>query len=209
MIKVSFENVSLGYEGKAIAENINFSVKDGEYFFITGENGSGKTTLMKALLGQIIPQKGKIVLNSNKIGYLPQSQLVQNDFPASVREIILSGCLGKNAGLRPFYLKREKKKAYDAAEKLGITDILSRSFFELSGGQKQKVLLARALCSAEDVLLLDEPVSGLDPESCEEMYNIVENLNKSGMTVIMISHDMKAVYKYAHNVFNMDKGDLK
>ncbi len=204
MIKISFENVFLGYEGKTVAENINFSVKEGEYLFITGENGSGKTTLMKALLGQIIPQKGKITVNAKKIGYLPQAHALQTDFPASVKEIILSGCLGKRAGLRPFYLKKEKKKAVDAAKKLGVTDILSRSFFELSGGQKQKVLLARALCAAEDILLLDEPVSGLDPDSAKEMYTIVDNLNKSGMTIVMISHDIKAVEKYAHNVFNMD-----
>ncbi|MBR6401339.1 MAG: metal ABC transporter ATP-binding protein [Firmicutes bacterium] len=198
------KNVTLGYEDGAVAENLNFTVNKGDYLFVLGENGSGKSTLVKTLLGLTGVLSGEISgsISHKEIGYLPQQTLVQRDFPASVREIVLSGCLSK-CGLRPFYNSREKALAQKAMEELGITDLSTRCYRELSGGQQQRVLLARALCATGSILLLDEPVTGLDPMAAADMYAIIERLNKNGITVIMISHDIDAAAKYASHVLHM------
>ncbi|MCR5056157.1 MAG: ABC transporter ATP-binding protein [Clostridia bacterium] len=187
-------DLSIGYDGKTILKNLNFSVSYGDYLCIVGENGSGKSTLMKTILGLCNPISGKITtgdgLMRKEIGYLPQQTAVQKDFPASVKEVVMSGFCGA-MGLRPFYNKQEKKEAFENLEKLGISGLSKRCYRELSGGQQQRVLLARALCATKKLLLLDEPVSGLDPKAAFEMYGIIESLNKeTGITVIMISHDV-------------------
>lgn len=187
-------DLSIGYDGKTILKDLNFSVSSGDYLCIVGENGSGKSTLMKTILGLCNPVSGKITtgdgLMRKEIGYLPQQTAVQKDFPASVKEVVMSGFCGA-MGLRPFYNKQEKKEAFENLEKLGISGLSKRCYRELSGGQQQRVLLARALCATKKLLLLDEPVSGLDPKAAFEMYGIIENLNKeTGITVIMISHDV-------------------
>ena len=206
MALLTVSNLSLGYDAVAFVENLNFSVDAGEYLCIVGENGSGKTTLMKTLLHLQEPVSGQIIfgdgLKKNEIGYLPQQTIVQKDFPASVREIVLSGCQGR-CGLRPFYNRDEKKLAEDNLERMGISELGNRCYRELSGGQQQRVLLARALCATGKVLLLDEPVSGLDPVVTAEMYSLIADLNHEGITIIMISHDIAAAVKYASHILHI------
>ena len=206
MAQIKVENLTLGYDGHAIVEGLNFSVNTGDYLCIVGENGSGKTTLMKTLLRLRQPMGGRIVMGDgvkeNEIGYLPQQSEMQKDFPASVTEIVLSGCQGR-CGLRPFYNQEEKNKAADAMEKMGITALAKRCYRELSGGQQQRVLLARALCAAQKILLLDEPVSGLDPLVTADMYDLIRRLNRSGITIIMISHDISAALKDASHILHI------
>ena len=197
-------DLTLGYEGQVILSNLSFSVNKGDYLCILGENGSGKTTLMKTILGLHKPMNGKDStgdgLNRKKIGYLPQQTSMQKDFPASVREIVLSGFQGE-CGFRPFYSKEQKKKADENIELMGIADLKRRCYRELSGGQQQRVLLARALCATKQMLLLDEPVAGLDPKVTEEMYELINKLNtEHGITIIMISHDIGAALKYSNRI---------
>lgn len=208
MAQLTCNKLTLGYNSKIILENLSFSVNKGDYLYIVGENGSGKTTLMKTLLRLLKPMSGEIKtgdgLLPDEIGYLPQQTDVQKDFPASVREIVLSGCQSR-CGKRPFYNKEEKKLANENMTKLGIEHLANKCYRELSGGQQQRVLLARALCATQKMLLLDEPVTGLDPNATEEMYNLINNLHKSGITIIMISHDIEAAKKYATHVLHIGK----
>ncbi|MBR5417677.1 MAG: ATP-binding cassette domain-containing protein, partial [Clostridiales bacterium] len=173
------EDLTLGYDSRVIVERLNFKVEKGDYLCIVGNNGSGKTTLMRTILGLQDPLGGKITfgdgLKHNEIGYLPQQNEVQKDFPASVEEIVLSGCQGR-LGLRPFYSSADKALARENMCKMGIEHLSKKSFFRISGGQKQRVLLARALCATRKVLLLDEPVSGLDPQGTSEMYELIDSL---------------------------------
>ncbi len=216
MAQLSCKNLTLGYGSKTVIENLSFEVNKGDYLCIVGENGSGKTTLMKTILHLIKPLSGSITtgdgLLPDEISYLPQQNEVQRDFPASVQEIVLSGCQSR-CGKRPFYNKAEKQLATAALEKLGITHLAKKCYRELSGGQQQRTLLARALCAAQKMLLLDEPVTGLDPLATEEMYSLIEQLNKSGITIIMISHDIEAAIKHATHVLHIGKeiffGDVK
>ena len=209
LIKVS--GVSLGYEGKAIVTDLDFEVNKGDYLCIVGENGSGKSTLMKTLLGQKNVVSGKIEfgdgLKQKEIGYLPQQTPVQKDFPASVKEIVYSGCLN-GCGLRPFYSKEQKKRANKIMEKLGITDLASSCYRELSGGQQQRVLLARALCATKKLLVLDEPVAGLDPVVTKNLYRLISDINKEGTTVIMVSHDIHAAIEFASHILHIGNKPL-
>lgn len=208
MAQLTCENLTLGYEGREIISDLNFSVNSGDYLCIVGENGSGKSTLMKTILGLHSPMKGKITtgdgLKQTEIGYLPQQTLVQKDFPASVREIVISGFQGK-CGLRPFYTKEEKRQALENMKKMRIDDLQKRCYRELSGGQQQRVLLARALCATKSMLLLDEPVAGLDPRVTAEMYSMIAQLHKEGITVIMISHDIEAALRYATHILHIGR----
>ena len=200
------KDITLGYEGNAVIEGIDFTVSEGDYLCILGENGSGKSTLIKALLGLRPPMSGSIErsggIKVGDIGYLPQQTVVQKDFPASVREIVLTGCLPK-CGLRPFYNKEEKAHAEETMARLGISELSTRCYRELSGGQQQRVLLARALCAAQKILLLDEPVTGLDPKAQIDMYDLITELNNSGITVIMVSHDFSAATRYASHILHI------
>lgn len=206
MIQIKASGLSLGYEGRIIVSGIDFTVCRGDYLSIVGENGSGKSTLMKTLLGLKAPEGGVIVFENgmkrNEIGYLPQQSEHQKDFPASVKEIVLSGCLNRR-GIRPFYSKEEKLRAYEAMEKLGITSLMKRCYRELSGGQQQRVLLARALCAASSLIALDEPTAGLDPAITLEMYELIKKLNDEGITVITVSHDIEATLKYSSKVLHI------
>ena len=203
-------DLSLGYEGRPVAEHISFSVTPGDYLCIVGENGSGKSTLVKTLLG-LQPHLGGTIersaaLRRTAIGYLPQQTPVQRDFPATVGEIVLSGFLAK-AGLRPFYTKQEKALAAEKMERLGITALKKHCYRELSGGQQQRVLLARALCATDTMLLLDEPVAGLDPKVTQEMYELIEDLNqRDRITILMVSHDISAVLGYATHILHVMHG---
>ncbi len=206
MSLLSFENVTLGYEGRAVISELNFTVEKGDFVCILGQNGSGKTTTMKALLGLMDPISGKIRRDfpKNAMGYLPQQQPSQKDFPASVREVVLSGCQGRRAFM-PFYSKEDRANAEENMEKMNIRDIASCSFKELSGGQKQRVLLARSLCAAKELLLLDEPTTGLDHEVTEELYELVRKINREqGITVMMISHDPSRSLEIASHILHLD-----
>ena len=204
-------DLTLGYDGKVVTEGLSFSVCPGDYLCVVGENGAGKSTLMKALLGLNPPISGDIAFpggtKAANIGYLPQHTEVQRDFPATVKEIVLSGCLGTGK-FRPFYSAEQKALADSQMERLDITEFKSRCYRELSGGQRQRVLLARALCAAENLLLLDEPVAGLDPKVTREMYDIIENLNREGVTVIMVSHDIAAAVRYASHILHLGRSQL-
>ena len=197
MSVLACQDLAFSYDGKDVLKGVNFTLKQGEYLCIVGENGSGKTTLMKGLLRLNKPTKGKIVtgdgLKPNEIGYLPQQTQIQRDFPASVYEVVLSGCLN-SMGRRLFYGKKHKQLVIDNLEALDILSLKNKCYRELSGGQQQRVLLARALCATQKMLLLDEPVTGLDPVAAEEFYRMIEKLNREkGITIIMVSHDVKGV----------------
>ena len=200
------ENLTLGYEKNIIVRDLAFEVNSGDYLCIVGENGSGKSTLMKTLLGLQNPISGRVVfgdgLTKKEIGYLPQQTVIQKDFPASVREIVLSGCQARS-GLRPFYNEEEKALAGENMKRMGIAHLEKRCYRDLSGGQQQRVLLARALCATRRILLLDEPVAGLDPKVTMEMYELIEGLNRDGVTIIMISHDIAAAVKYATHILHI------
>lgn len=206
MVQLTVNGLCLGYEGREIVSNLDFSVSEGDYLCVIGENGSGKSTLMRTLLGLQAPLSGRIEtgneLKRTQIGYLPQQTPVQKDFPAHVREIVLSGCQGR-CGIRPFYTAEQKRLAADAMARMGIEDLSRRCYRELSGGQQQRVLLARALCAAEKMILLDEPVSGLDPEATAEMYKLIRTLNRQGITVIMITHDVKTALDDATHILRV------
>ncbi len=204
-------NAALGYEDGIVTEGLNFTVSSGDYLCILGENGSGKSTLIKALLGLKPQISGEITwcggFSAKDIGYLPQQTPVQRDFPASVREVVLSGCLSK-MGFLPFYRSSEKKLAENTMKQLGIEKLGNKCYRELSGGQQQRVLLARALCAASRMLLLDEPVTGLDPHAQTELYELVAKLNKSGITIIMVSHDISSAVRYASHILHISKKQL-
>lgn len=198
------EKVSLGYGSGVVVKDLSFKVSAGDYLCIVGENGAGKSTLVKTLLGLQKPLGGTITLNvtAGEVGYLPQQTQIQKDFPASVEEIILSGCLARKKFL-PFYSAEDKKLSADNMERLGISTLAHRCFRELSGGQQQRVLLARALCAARKILLLDEPIAGLDPQAADDMYKIISELNRSGITIIIISHDVDEAIKHATHVLHL------
>ena len=207
MPQIVCENTSLGYDGKPIVTGLNFTVNAGDYLCIVGENGSGKSTLMKTILNLTPPLAGSIHMEGLKptqIGYLPQQTQVQRDFPASVLEIVLSGFQGQR-GWRPFYTKEEKAAASANLKKLGLEGFERRCYRELSGGQQQRVLLARALCATQKCLLLDEPISGLDPKATAQMYEIIEQLHREGITIIMISHDVGAALADATHILHIGK----
>lgn len=206
-ILISCKNVTINYDKKVAVEDVSFDICKGDYLCIVGENGSGKSTLMKGLLGLIKINSGEIdyrLIKKQEIGYLPQQTVVQRDFPASVYEVVLSGCLNQN-GFRPFFSHKQKEKAYKNMELLGIKDLSKKSYRDLSGGQQQRVLLARALCATRSLLILDEPVTGLDPVVTAEMYTIIKHLNSHGITVIMVSHDIPSAVKYGTRILHMGR----
>lgn len=210
MALLTCRDLSLGYGKRDILiQGLSFSVEAGDYLCIVGENGTGKSTLLRTLLGLQKPLSGRIStgdgLQLRDIGYLPQQAETQKDFPASVEEVVLSGCQG-HCGLRPFYNSEEKQRAAENMEKLHILSLQKRCYRELSGGQQQRVLLARALCAADRLLLLDEPVTGLDLYMARSMYQLVKNLNEQEkMTVIMISHDIAAAVRQASHILHLSK----
>ena len=209
---INVKNLSAYYENRKVFENVNFIVSEGDYLCIIGENGSGKTTLMKTLLGMNIKHTGTVEFNGftkKEIGWLPQKTQHQKDFPASVKEVVMSGFAGRGI-IGAFYNKETKRQAIKNMQILDIADIAESSFGELSGGQQQKVLLCRALCAAKKVLLLDEPVTGLDPLVTDELYHLIFDLNKEkGITVITVSHDIAASVKYASKILHLGKGEIR
>lgn len=209
---ISCKDLSIGYDNHIVASDLSFCVSEGDYLCIVGENGAGKSTLMKTLLGLQKPISGKLAyengLHQNEIGYLPQQTDIQRDFPASVKEVVLSGCLNARK-FRPFYSKSDRQRCADNMALLGITGLRRTCYRELSGGQQQRVLLARALCATKKLLILDEPVAGLDPLVTAEMYAMIERLNKEeGITVVMVTHDVSASLKYATKILHVSHRPL-
>lgn len=211
MALITCRDISLSYENNTVLSGLSFSVESGDYLCIVGENGSGKSTLVKALLSLKNVAAGDILsgdgLNRTEIGYLPQQTSVQKDFPASVWEVVLSGCLNQR-GLRPFYSQQQKQLALRNMEQLGIGGLVRRAYRDLSGGQQQRVLLTRALCATTKLLLLDEPVAGLDPVVTQELYKLIQKLNQSGITIIMVSHDVQSAVKYASHILHLEHKPL-
>ena len=206
---IKCEHVDLGYENQDAVINVNMEVCPGDYLCIVGENGSGKSTLIKGLLGLLKPSGGKLTvaeeLKTTGIGYLPQQTAAQKDFPASVREVVLSGCLSRR-GRRPFYSKTEKDIASANMEKLGITQLANQCYRELSGGQQKRVLIARALCATRELLILDEPITGLDPMAIQDFYSMIRKLNREDkVAIIMVSHDLRNAVEEANKILHLQK----
>lgn len=205
---IQVEQAALGYDGKVVVEHLNFTVEKGDYICVIGENGVGKSTLVKNILGLCEPISGTIqkndVLAQGQIGYLPQRTQVQHDFPASVREVVRSGCATKGF-FGCFYTKEQKQRVKENLEKMGISHLEKACFSDLSGGQQQRVLLARALCTADTLLVLDEPVTGLDPDATKELYQTIDELNAQGITIFMISHDVEQSLRHAKKVLYLGK----
>lgn len=202
-------HVTLGYENIIVANDLNFRLGEGEYLCIVGENGTGKSTLIKTLLGLIKPLKGNVKIQSSQksdkgIGYLPQQTVEQKDFPASVWEVVLSGVLNSKHR-SPLYSKADKDEARENLDKLGILDLKKHCYRELSGGQQQRVLLARALSATDDALILDEPATGLDPAAAKDFYEEIKKLNKKGVTIIMVTHDIKNALSYATHILHLEQ----
>jgi zinc transport system ATP-binding protein len=209
MAQIICKDAAFGYEGRMICEGLSFEVNAGDYLCIVGDNGSGKSTLIKTLLSLKSVSSGSIILGDGltrkDIGYLPQQSEAQKDFPASVREVVLSGCVS-GLGKRAFFGRLERLEAEQNMKMMGIYELADESYRNLSGGQKQRVLLARALCAAKKVLLLDEPVSGLDPSASASLYSLIEHLNRhTGVTVIMVTHDIENALRDATSVLLMGK----
>jgi len=212
MTLITCKDLVFSYEGNDVISDVSFTIEQGDYLCIVGENGSGKSTLTKGLLGLKQQKSGCIHfgdgLTRKEIGYLPQQTPIQKDFPAGVLEVVLSGCLNKR-GLFPFYDKAQKEKALASLEALHISDLKNRCYRELSGGQQQRVLLARALCAAGRVLILDEPVTGLDPIVTEEFYDLIHHINhEMGITVIMVSHDLHFALRNANKILHLSQDSV-
>jgi zinc transport system ATP-binding protein len=211
MALIFCKNAAFAYESRTVVQGLNFDVQSGDYLCVVGENGSGKSTLMKGILGLLKPKHGEIIfgdgLIQQQIGYLPQQSSAQKNFPASVYEVVISGRLNSR-GILPFYSAKDKQAALENIEKLGITPIKNKSFRELSGGQQQRALLARALCATKKALLLDEPAAGLDPLVTNELYAVIKNLANSGITIVMISHDIRAATEYASHILHLQNKQL-
>lgn len=212
MALIKCENVSIGYEGQTVVKDLDFQIDPGDYLCIVGENGSGKSTLVRSLLGLKNVEKGQIIygdgLKQTEIGYLPQQTDVQKDFPASVYEVVRSGRLNSR-GFHPFYTVADRKAAVEKMDLLGIRDLARQCFRDLSGGQKQRVLLARALCATKSLLLLDEPVTGLDPIVTGEFYQLIRRINReSGIAVVMVSHDIESAVKDASHILHLQETAL-
>ena len=209
MALMELKSVTVAFEGHAAVENVCLKLERGEYTVMLGRNGSGKSTLMRAMLGLVRPKSGQILvgdgLRRDHIGYMPQQTQAQRDFPAAVEEVVRSGLINR-MDRRMFYTAEEKARAFENMRLLGIEGLRKTSYAALSGGQQQRVLLARALCAADGLLMLDEPVSALDPEATEEFYGVLRMLHRErGMAILMISHDVRSAVRDADKVVVLDR----
>jgi len=210
MALIEVKDLTVAFEGTVAVDHVSFAIERGDYLVIAGENGSGKSTLVRAMLGLVKPRSGAIRygdgLTRNRIGYLPQQTAAQRDFPASVEEVVVSGCVNR-MGARCFFNRTDRRRAAENMALLDVERFRKRSYGTLSGGQQQRVLLARALCAAESILLLDEPVTGLDPDATKDLYDVIRELNRvHGVAIAMISHDLSGAMRDARHVLVMDGG---
>ena len=206
MSQIICKNLCVGYHNKDVLHNVSFNIEEGEYIYIFGENGSGKTTLLKTILGIIKPVSGKVQFGSdirhNMIGYLAQQSNEQRDFPATVSEIILSAFIADgffNFTKSIFH----KKIAEKAMKEMNIYDIRKKAFSILSAGQQQRVLFARALCASKKMIFIDEGETSLDAQSQQIMYDKLFQMNKAGISVVMISHQRTKALKYATHILEI------
>ncbi len=211
MALITLKDVTIAFEGVSAVEGASFSVERGDYLVMIGENGSGKSTLIRAMLGLVHPERGSVSygdgLRKNQIGYLPQQTAAQRDFPASVEEVVLSGCANRIGKFHFFYQKRHIEMAREKMALLDILPLRQKSYRTLSGGQQQRTLLARALCATDSILLLDEPVTGLDPTTTDELYALIRRLNREcGVAIVMVSHDLRGAMQDANKVLVVDRG---
>ena len=211
MALITLKDVTIAFEGVSAVEGASFSVERGDYLVMIGENGSGKSTLIRAMLGLVHPERGSVSygdgLRKNQIGYLPQQTAAQRDFPASVEEVVLSGCANRIGKFHFFYQKRHIEMAREKMALLDILPLRQKSYRTLSGGQQQRTLLARALCATDSILLLDEPVTGLDPATTDELYALIRRLNREcGVAIVMVSHDLRGAMQDANKVLVVDRG---
>lgn len=206
------EGVSFSYDQYTVIKNLSFKVHEGDYVWVIGENGTGKSTLIKGLLNLKKPSSGQIIFNEtlkqSEVGYLPQQTVIQKEFPASVWEIILSGCLNQ-CGWLPLYKKSDKERAVKWMKELGIYELRDCCYRELSGGQQQRVLLARALCATKKLLILDEPVANLDPKATQDFYRLMHRINQENkIAIVMVSHDIENKIEHATQVVHLKKGEF-
>lgn len=202
---IRFDQVTFSYGGSLVLENINFAISEGEFAAIIGPNGGGKTTLLKLMLGLLEPQRGFVRIFGLKpdaarrsIGYMPQHPRLDPQFPVTVSDVVLLARLGGGRKLGA-YRKSDRNAALDALASVGLAQLADRPFSALSSGQRQRVLIARALASDPELLLLDEPTANLDPSVQDELYELLHRLNDE-LTVLVVSHDVGFVSKYVQKV---------
>ncbi|MEA4891197.1 MAG: ABC transporter ATP-binding protein [Peptococcaceae bacterium] len=215
---IEAENLSFGYGSEPIFSKIGFSVYKGDFVAFIGSNGAGKSTLLRLILGELSPSSGSIRLFGQdirqfrdwpKIGYLPQNGLQSSaDFPATVEEIVKAN-LFSQIGLLRFPKKEHREKTRQALELVGMADYSRRMIGELSGGQQQRVMLARVLVNDPEIMLLDEPTTGVDAQSVEALYQLLWRLNReTGLTIFMVTHDIGRAESYVSRVLCLEEGSL-
>ncbi len=204
---VKFQNVTVDYGQIRAVSDVSFDINQGDYVCIVGSNGSGKSSVIKVMLGLVNQTHGRIEINIDKshISYVPQINMAERNFPATVFEIVITGTQKKQKKL-PFYTKEDIKTANDAIKLMRIDAISKKRIGQLSRGQQQRVMLARAMCRNPKMLVLDEPCASLDPEITKELNDILEMLNKDRqVTIFMASHNMHEVTKHASRILVLDK----
>lgn len=209
MYSITCKDLSISYDQKVVVENLNFQLNQGDFLCIFGDNGAGKSTLIQAILKlkQVDSDMIENQFKQNQIGYLAQKTVIKHDFPASVLEVVSSGVLAQKSFL-PFYTKKQKEIIQNNLKRLSIEDIQHKSIQELSGGQLQRVLLARALCAGQKLLILDEPTAGLDPLVSQELYQLCKQLNQEGLSIIMVSHAIEDAMRYANKILHIKQKQL-
>lgn len=215
---IEFKDVSFCYRDNTIFENLNFTVEAGDFTALIGSNGAGKSTLLKLILGELSPCQGKVEITGVEpksfrdwptIGYIPQNCTASlQHFPATVEEIITAN-LYSQMSFFDFLKKQHKEKVQKALAQVGMEEFQHHSISELSGGQQQRVMVARALVTHPQVLILDEPTTGVDVQSAQYLYELLSQLNQEEKTTIFIvSHDISRLAKYTSQVYCLDEGSL-
>lgn len=203
---INIKNLSINYGDCSIINNLSFDINEGDFLCIVGPNGSGKSTLIKAIIGEVKYSSGSIIfspsIKQNAIGYLPQNNKINESFPATVTEIIATGCLNRHH----FMNKEMKQKITQTIKTLHIASIKDKEFSELSGGQRQKVLLARALCATSKLLILDEASNNLDYNSKISFYKMLKKLNETdNLTIVMVTHDLDHNNLLGNKILSLDR----
>ena len=212
---ISVENVSFAYDSQPVLRDVSLTVEEGDFLGLVGPNGSGKTTLLKIMLGLQRPGSGSVTLfgepahsfdGGTRLGYVSQqSSKADAAMPVTVREVVTMGRYA-HAGLRPLR-SADRRAIDDALERVGLDGLANRRINRLSGGQKQRAYMARALASEADLLALDEPTVGVDATTVDRFFELVDDLNDDGMTIVLIEHDVGLVAEHANMMACLD-GEL-